>query len=126
MTKSNQSEEHAMMNVRITRVLTACHWICRFEELHTDIVTFLPGRRGIWAVESERRGSAHGIHRNATRNERHGACGIVFVTESESVATSIRRIVDALPGSIRAKTVVVTIEDFTPEFVRGVMERETT
>lgn len=123
MTKSNQGYKHANMNGRIDSLLTPRGWVLRFEELHTDIAAFLPGCPGVWAVENELRANAYWIRRNAMRNERNGACGIVFVAESENVAAKIRRIVEALPDRVREKTVVVTVDDFTPEFVRNVMER---
>lgn len=123
MTASNQSERHETMNARIERVLISCRWVSRFEELHADIAAFLPERRGVWALESERRCNAYWIRRNAMRNIRNGACGIVFVTESEDIAAKIRLIMNSLSEHIRKKTVVVTIDDFTPEFVHTVMER---
>lgn len=122
MTKSNQSKKHEMMNARNKSVLVACGWIPRLEELHADIAAFLPGRSGVWAVESELRGNAHWIRRNAMRNDKNGACGIVFVTESEAVAAKVRKIVSSLPDSVRNKTVVVTADNFTSGFVKNVME----
>ncbi|MEI8120794.1 MAG: hypothetical protein WCI20_01985 [bacterium] len=123
MTKSNESGKHAGMNARIENVLTPLGWVLRREEKHTDITAFLPGRRGVWALESERRANAYWIKRNAFRNERNGACGIVFATESEAVAEKIRRIVGCLPEILRRKVVVVSIEGFTESFVHNVMER---
>ncbi len=122
MTKSNQSKKHEMMNARNESVLISRGWVSRFEELHTDIAAFLPGCNGVWAVESELRGNAYWIRRNAMRNERNGAYGIVFVTESEAVAVKVRKIVSSLPDSVKKKTVVVTADNFTPGFVKTVME----
>lgn len=124
MTKSNESGKHAGMNARIENVLTPLGWVLRREEKHTDITAFLPGRRGVWAVESERRANAYWIRRNAFRNERNGACGIVFVAESDAVAEKVRRIVARLPSTLREKVVVVAINEFTESFVHNVMERK--
>jgi len=123
MTKSSQSTVHEMMNEHNKAVLIACHRIVRFEEMHSDITTFLPGNPDIWAVESERRANAYWIRRNAMRNYRNGASGIVFVAETAAVAEKIRRIVDRLPGIVRDKTLVVTVDEFTVEFVHNKMER---
>ena len=122
MSKSNQSMEHAEMNAHIATILTSHRWVVRFEELHTDIVTFLPGNPDVWAVESERRANAYWICRNAMRNHRNGATGIVFVAENSAVAEKIRRIVGSLADAIRNKTLVVTINDFTVEFINNKME----
>jgi len=111
------------MNARIKTVLTSRNWVVRFEELHTDIVTFLPGNTDIWAVESERRANAYWIRRNAMRNHRNGAAGIVFVAENSAVAEKIRRIVGSLADVVRNKTLVVTTDVFTAEFVHNKMER---
>ena len=111
-----------MMNVRNKNVLVACGWVPRFEELHADIAAFLPGHCGVWAIESELRGNAYWIRRNAMRNERNGACGIVFVTESEDLKLKVWKIVSSLPDSVRKKTVVVAADNFTPDFVKNVME----
>jgi hypothetical protein len=115
--------EHAGMNARIETVLKSCRWVVRFEELHTDIVTFLPGSPDIWAAESERRANAYWIRRNAMRNDRNGADGIVFVAETGAVAKKIRRIAGDFPDAVRSKTLVVAIDDFTAEFVHNEMER---
>lgn len=123
MTTSNVSKDHEAMNDAIESVLISRLWICRREERHTDIVAFLPGFRGVWALESERRCNAYWIRRNALRNERNGAWGIVFVTESDEIVGRVRRIVGSLAETIRKKTVVVSIKDFTSEFVATVMER---
>lgn len=123
MTRSNQSMEHAGINARIETVLKSCRWVVRSEELHTDIVTFRPGHPDIWAAESERRANAYWIRRNAMRNDRNGAAGIVFVAETGAVAEKIRRIVGDFPDGVRNKTLVVTIDDFTEEFVRNKLER---
>ena len=122
MTKSNQSEIHAAMIARIKRVLTSRQWILRFEELHADIVAFLPGKPGVWALEAERRGNAYWIRRNESRDNRNGACGIIFVTESTAVAQKVRKILSAGPSDVATKAIVVTIDDFSEEFVRNVME----
>jgi hypothetical protein len=123
MTTSSQSDEHAGMNARIKKVLNACLWVVRFEELHTDIAAFRPGCSGVWALESERRAHAYWISRNAMRNERNGAIGIVFVAETIPVAEKIQRIVGRLPDTVRKKTLVVPLDGFTEEFVHNNMER---
>ena len=124
MTKSNESERHANMNARIEAVLKPLGWVLRREERHADITTFLPGRRGVWTVECERRANAYWIKRNALRNDRNGAFGIVFATESEAVAEKVRRVVSLMPVTLRGKVVVVTIDGFTEGFVHNVMERK--
>lgn len=123
MTASNQSEEHAMMVARIKAVLIARGWIVRKEELHADIVAFLPGCHGVWAVENERRGNAYWISRNLLRNAKNGAIGIVFVTETKALAEKVGRIVKSVPLSIAEKTVVVPVDEFTDGFIQTVMER---
>jgi hypothetical protein len=122
MTRSNQSERHASMLMWPRDVLVRREWILRCEELHTDIVAFLPGRSGVWAIECERRANAYWIRRNLFRNDRAGAVGIVVVAETEKVAAGIRAIVGELPGELRGKVWVVPIEGFTDLFVQNVME----
>ncbi len=122
MTRSNQSGQHAAMLMRIRGVLVRREWILRCEELHADIAAFLPGRPGVWAVECERRSNAYWIRRNLFRNARAGATGIVVVAETEKVAVGIREISGQLPGELRGKVWVVTMDGFTDVFVLNVME----
>ena len=110
------------MNARIKSVLASSGAVSRSEEKHTDTVAFFPGHRGVWAFESERRGNAYWIRRNAMRNDRNGAHGIVFVTETIAIEAKVRRIVNSLPITIRGKTLVVAIDNFTREFVQHITE----
>ena len=123
MTVSGEHEDHRKMKYDVNSVLMSCEWITRFDDLHADIAAFLPGRRGVAAIECEQRCNAYWIRRNAMRNDRNGCDLNVMVTPSEKIAEKIRAVIGTMPERIRMKTVVVRIEEFTPEFVRRVMER---
>lgn len=122
MNRGHETTSHRAMKHRVAGVLQRRGWVVRFEANEADVVAFRPGLGRIWCLECER--SAKWVRRNVVKDQSRGASGVVVVALTEGIATAARRQVALMLPEVRARVMVVVVDQFDDGYVETRMERD--
>ena len=120
MKRGNETSSHLAMKSHVANILQRRGWLIRFEVKNADVVGFKPGTGGIWAIECER--SPKWVLRNITKDLSRGAYQVVIVASTIMVAVEAQHQIEQQNVTIQRHVSVVTVDEFTEEFVKKVME----
>lgn len=122
MNRGHETTSHREMKHHVAGVLQRRGWVVRFEASEADVVAFRRGLGRIWCLECER--SAKWIVRNVERDQSSGAFGVVVVALTEGIASAARRQVALMLPEVRARVMVVVVDQFDDGYVETMMEKD--